>query len=143
MSATRSRREELAYATYLRSLASDVCVFCAIKKDSEQLIEQTKYFKVIKNIFGYSLWDGMAVEDHIMVTPKKHTDSLDDMTDAQKVEYVNVISRYEQQGYNVYARAPVSSAKSIVHQHTHLIKTTGRSKRFILLLRKPYIRIVR
>lgn len=143
MSATRSRKEQIQYKKYLKTVNKDVCVFCDIKKGSDQLISTTKYFKVIINIFPYSVWDGQKVADHLMVTPKKHTDSLKNMPDSQKVEYVNLIEAYEKEGYNIYARAPVSKMKSIVHQHTHLIKTEGAHKKLIVLSTKPYVRIVK
>jgi diadenosine tetraphosphate (Ap4A) HIT family hydrolase len=143
MSATRSRKEQIYYKKYLKTVDKSVCVFCEIKKGSDQLLSVTKHFKVIKNIFPYSIWDGQKVVDHLMVTPKKHTDSIKDMPDSQKVEYVNLIELYEQKGYNIYARAPVSKMKSIVHQHTHLIKTEGAHKKLIVLSTKPYLRIVK
>lgn len=142
MTATRSRKEEKDYKKYLKTINHTDCVFCVIKKGNEQLVEETKNFKVIKNIFAYSLWDGQAVTDHMMITPKKHSDSLANMRPKEKVEYVDLIEKYEKLGYNIYARAPSSVIKSVIHQHTHLIKTEGSSKRLVLLLRKPYFRIV-
>jgi diadenosine tetraphosphate (Ap4A) HIT family hydrolase len=143
MTATRSRKEEKFYKKYLKTVDKNVCVFCAIKKGSDQLVVTTKHFKVITNIFPYSVWDGQEVVDHLMITPKKHTDSLKDMPDSQKVEYVNLIESYEQNGYNIYARAPINKTKSVVHQHTHLIKTDGALKKLIVFSTKPYVRIVK
>lgn len=143
MTAPRSRKEEEKYKRHRRKLAPDQCQFCEITDKSSQFVTKTKHFKVIKNIFGYSLWDGQKVIDHLLIIPKKHTDNLSNMGSAQKVEYVNLLQRYEKKGYSVYARAPVSVMKSVPHQHTHLIKTTGKPVNFILNLRKPIIRIVR
>jgi ATP adenylyltransferase len=143
MTATRSRKEEKVYKKYLKMTDHSICSFCPIKAGEDQFVEETKNFKIIKNIFAYSIWDGQKVVDHLMVTPKKHTDSLAAMAPAEKIEYVDIIEKYESQGYNIYSRAPASAIKSIPHQHTHLIKTEGDSKRFVFLLRKPYIRIVR
>lgn len=143
MTAQRSRREELTYKKHLSRVDRTVCAFCAIQDHHPQWVKDTKYFKVIKNIFPYSLWDGQKVVDHLMVTPKKHTDSLSAMKSAQKVEYVDLIEEYEHMGYNIYARAPTSVIKSIQHQHTHLIKTAGRPRGFVFLMRKPYFRFHR
>jgi len=143
MTATRSRSEEENYKYYLKSVKHIDCVFCDIKKGNKDTIEETASFKVIKNIFAYSLWDGQVVIDHMLITPNIHTDSLANMRRQDKVEYVDLVEKYEKLGYNIYARAPSSAMKSIVHQHTHLIKTGGGPRRFVLLLRKPYIRIVR
>lgn len=141
MTATRSRREERLYKANLRQSHGEGCPFCAIDHDSDQMVEDGITHKVIRNIFPYSLWDGQRVTDHLMVVPKKHTDSLSTLKTQEKIEYVDILSRYESRGYNVYARAPQSTSKSIIHQHTHLIKISGKSSRFVLLLRKPYIRI--
>lgn len=142
MTATRSRKEEKEYSKHLKSVNRAGCAFCPIKKGDNQFVEGTNSFKIIRNIFAYSLWDGQKVTDHMMITPKKHTDSLANMKPAEKIEYVNIVEKYEKLGYNIYSRAPSSAIKSIVHQHTHLIKTEGDSKKFVMLLRKPYIRIV-
>ena len=142
MTATRSRKEETDYKKYLKTIKHADCVFCIIEKGNDQLVEETVGFKVIKNIFGYSLWDGQRVTDHLMITPKKHSNSLANMKPNEKVEYVDLIEKYEKLGYNIYSRAPSSIIKSVVHQHTHLIKTEGRPMRLVLLLRRPYFRIV-
>jgi diadenosine tetraphosphate (Ap4A) HIT family hydrolase len=78
-----------------------------------------------------------------MIVPREHISSLSALDDNAKLEYVNILQKYEKRGYNVYARAPQSIMKSIVHQHTHLIKPDGPVKKFVLTLRKPLIRIIR
>lgn len=142
MSAARSRREQLAYRAYRKTVPAGICVFCVIPEGDDQLLEEYTHFRIIKNIYSYSLWDGQRVLDHIMVVPRTHTDRLD-MTDEQKIEFVDILHAYETKGYNVYARAPASSIKTVVHQHTHLIKTGGKSVWFLWLLQKPYIRLIR
>lgn len=143
MTAPRSRKEEKTYKTYLKGIDHTGCVFCQIQAGSDQLVEETKYFKIIKNLFAYSIWDGQQVVDHLMIVPKTHTDTLANMTDSQKIEYVNLIEKYEKLHYNTYTRVPSSTVKSISHQHTHLIKLEGYTKWFVLLIRKPYFRLAR
>lgn len=143
MTVSRSRKEVKTYKQYQKTIDKSICDFCAITENDVQHITITKYFKVIKNIFPYSIWDSQRVVDHLMVTPIAHTDTIKNMSDEQKIEYVDIIEGYEQQGYNIYARAPGSKMKSIVHQHTHLIKTEGDPKKFILHTMKPYVRIVK
>ena len=138
MSTNRSRKEHLNYRKHLKTADPDICAFCPSNADDRDLIEETKAFRVIRNIFPYSIWDAQSVDDHLLLTPKKHTDSLSGMTSAQKVEYVDLVEKYEKLGYNIYSRAPDSPIKSIPHQHTHLIKNKGQAKRFLLLLRRPY-----
>ena len=143
MTAFRSRRQESEYKKYLKTAKSEGCVFCAIQKGADQYLEETEYFKVIKNNFPYSLWDGQTVVDHLMIIPKKHTDNLKTMESSEKIEYVDLLEKYEKKGYNAYLRAPVSVIKTVIHQHTHLIKTEGGPKKLVLHMRKPYIRVVR
>lgn len=138
MTATRSRKEEITYKKHQTKKTDDTCAFCKIKKGNEQFINETKYFRVIRNIFSYSIWDGQKVVDHLMLIPKQHTDSLGDLPKAAAEEYVRIISAYEKKSYNIYARAPSSVIKSVIHQHTHFIKTKGGPKNFVFLLRKPY-----
>lgn len=141
---TRSRKEEITYKKYRKQVAKDVCQFCDLNKNSSQLLKQSKHFKIIKNIFSYSLWDAVSVEDHLMIVPNKHTDTLGDLTPYEAKEFVDLIAKYEKIGYNVYARPPKSIRKTIVHQHTHLIKTKGNVKKFIFTIHKPfYIRMHR
>lgn len=143
MTVPRSRKQSKAYIKHMKTTDSSLCAFCPIDETSDQFVEGTPYFKVLKNIFPYSLWDGQDVIDHLMVVPLSHTDTISSFSDAEKIDYVNILQKYEMQGYNVYARAPVSAIKTIVHQHTHLIKTHGQAKRFVLSIRKPLIRIIR
>lgn len=142
MSATRSSKEEREYKKYLRGRDPAICIFC--EGLGEARLITTSNFKVIKARFAYSIWDGQWVYDHLMVIPLQHTDTIAHFSEKIVVEYHKLLGEYEQQGYNVYARAPTSKIKSVPHQHTHLIKTKGNTKNFIFLIRKPhYVRIVK
>lgn len=143
MTAQRSRKEEKVYEKYLAHADNNICDFCAIEKGDAQFVEATTYFKVIKNLFPYSMWDSQGVGDHLMITPKIHTSNLSAMTIGQKAEYVDLLEKYEAKGYNIYARAPASEIKSIIHQHTHLIKPAGKVRGFVFMIRKPYFRITK
>jgi diadenosine tetraphosphate (Ap4A) HIT family hydrolase len=136
MTAHRSRKQELEYAAHRQSVDKTVCEFC--KPPSEQVVKTTRNFRVIHNKFPYSIWDGLGAVDHLMVVPKKHTDTIVGFTDSMALEYFHILEEYEAKGYNVYARAPASKKKSIIHQHTHLIKTEGEEKNIVFMVRKPY-----
>lgn len=144
MSATRSRKEERIYKKYLAGTPKSVCQFCAIGDKSDQVLEISHSFRVLHNIFGYSIWDGLNVEDHLMVVPRRHIDRLSVLERKESVELIKLLAKYEELGYNVYSRTPGSSVKSIVHMHIHLIKTGGKVKNLIFLMRKPfYYRLVK
>lgn len=143
MTAQRSRKEELEYRNYKNTVLKNRsdCVFCQIDKFDSQFIKGTKHFKVVNNTFPYSIWDGELVADHLMIVPKVHTDKLGNLTKNSAIEFVKLIEEFEDKGFNLYARAPSSSIKSVVHQHTHMIKPLGRRRKFLIFSRKPYIRI--
>jgi diadenosine tetraphosphate (Ap4A) HIT family hydrolase len=141
MTAPRSRKESRTYGKYRKKLHPEACDFCDVQAGDPQFISETANFKVIRNIFPYSMWDGQRVADHLMVLPRQHTDTLQDLTPRQAQEFVQLISAYEGKGYNVYARAPTSRIKTVVHQHTHLIKPSGPVRKLVFMIRRPYMRI--
>ncbi len=145
MTAQRSRKEEKIYKHYQKKREQNgeknSCAFCVLQPDSSQIVKQTVHFRVVKNIFPYSLWDGQPVEDHLMIVPLRHTNKLGNLPAAATKEFVKLLNEYEDKRYNIYARAPASIIKSVTHQHTHLIKPQGKSRRFVLFSRKPYIRV--
>jgi len=141
MTAPRSRKQTLIYKKYQDQADPSVCSFCTLKEDEVKVVGQTKYFNILKNRFPYSIWDGQTVTDHLMVVPKQHIASLSGLSLHEKAEYVDILEEYEREGYNIYARAPVSIIKSVLHQHTHLIKTTGGPKKLVFMIKKPYIRL--
>ena len=142
--ATRSKKEEVRYAKHRSEVhTKTICVFCDYSKNDECFISETKSFKVLVNLFPYSQWDGQGVLDHIMIVPKKHTDTLSDLSSHEAIEYVDLVSSYESKGYSVYSRAPSSTRRTVVHQHTHLMKLDDQTKKLVFYLRKPFIRIVK
>ena len=138
-----TRKERQAYNKLRRfDNARDDCTFCIMTTDNPQFVREGEHFRVIRNRTPYSFWDGQGVVDHLMIVPKQHTDRLGKLSPEAAVEYMSIIEEHESKGYNVYARAPGSSAKSVVHQHTHLIKTDGKGHRLLVHVRWPlYARI--
>lgn len=142
MTAPRSTKEEHSYKRLRKSDARRDCSFCAINEGDAQYVSETTHLKVIRNRTPYSLWDSQGVADHLMVVPKTHTDKLGSLGPEAAVEFIGLIDQYESAGYNLYARSLTSTNRSVVHQHTHLIKLSGREKNFLLMLKKPwYFRI--
>jgi diadenosine tetraphosphate (Ap4A) HIT family hydrolase len=93
---------------------------------------------VVKNKYPYLLWDGQRVTDHIMIVPKKHCYLLGEFSAPEFREYVKLVAEYDKKGYSTYARGKDSSARSIHHQHTHLIRTDNRPLRFLVFFGRPY-----
>ena len=136
----RTYKSQKEYDNFAKTRKKDApCQFCELTNDSTQVVKIFKNFKVIKNIFPYSNWDARKVIDHLMVVPNVHTETLSSLGNQAAIEFVSIISEYETVGYDVYARSPHSTVKSVPHQHTHLIKTGGKKYKVLLHLVKPYI----
>lgn len=111
------------------------CVFCKSKKD--ELVVETKHFVILRNLFGYDIFDMCEVEDHLMLIPKKHSDNLDVLTKEERLEFMNIAIQYEKKGYNIFFREPHSIIKTVDHHHTHLLKL-GKRVKLIEYTKEPY-----
>ncbi len=140
---TRNRKESRYYKKYRKILEPGTCQFCDLTAEHEQVVESTTFFWIAENIFPYSTWDDQRVAKHLLLIPKKHTETLSDLTTEEASEFVEMLGTYEAQGYNVYARAPQSEIKTVPHQHTHLIKPKGKRLKAMVYVKKPYVRLVR
>jgi diadenosine tetraphosphate (Ap4A) HIT family hydrolase len=131
--------------TYARHNSGDkqqpTCTFCNELKKATNVIEEGKTMFVIPNRVSYDIFEGRKVTGHLMIIPKRHVESLKDFTDEEAAEFVRMSAKYESNGYNVYARAIGNISRSVLHQHTHLIKTDARRTRAIFFIRKPYFLI--
>ena len=114
-----------------RSTVHRTCTFCDIVENpsSEVRIDEARHMIVIKNLFPYTLWDGSPVEDHLMIIPKRHLDSAGALNEHEQAEWAKLALKFEKENYSVYARSAGNGAKSIAHQHTHLIKVGARPRR--------------
>ena len=91
----------------------------AMKDDT--VIEKFENFVLIENLFPYQIWDGFEVEKHLLLIPKRFTETISDFSPAEKEEYFEILSKYEARGFSIYARAAQNVRKTVKHQHTHLI----------------------
>ena len=130
------RKTRKQYKKYLKPAS---CPFCRI--DSEVVIDKSKYHVIVPNIVFYDVWEMRTVTDHLLVLPKRHVGSLAELTREEKIDHMDVMARYEADGYNIYARGLNSPQRSVPHQHTHLIKTATKPARLQLIVKKPYLLI--
>ncbi|MBM3209984.1 hypothetical protein FJZ39_01410 [Candidatus Saccharibacteria bacterium] len=138
---SRTRKHQKIYQNYLREHPqTNACSFCTLATDSRnKIIKETKHCFVIKNRFAYNTWDDCAVNEHLMITPKRHIVSLHELTSDEKDEYFSLVCEYEANGYSLYARAASNITKSIAHQHTHFIKLAPTRHKFLFYLRSPHL----
>ena len=135
----RTRRHNKQYEKQKKS--TNVCPFCDPSEIDYRLIEQTDHTYVIPNKHPYDVWEHHRVLDNLMVIPKRHVAHLGDLTDEELIDVMRVVARYEEAGYNIYARTSGSARRSQVHQHTNLIKINNREPKVSLVIRKPYFLI--
>ncbi len=119
---SRNPETQAAYDAYRQELG-DACDFCSlVNQPNTQVIDIFDHFLRIYNRFPYSLWDGKTVKEHQMIIPKQHVIELNEFTADAAQEFLDIITRFEQQGFSLYARSQKDKTRSIAHQHTHLIK---------------------
>ena len=130
------RRTRKKYFSFPKT---DECQFCNPHKHSQQIFLETEHAYVIPNRTFYDHWELRKVADHRMVIPKKHVQTLGDLSKEELADIIGIIAEYESNNYEIYARSPNSSSRSVPHQHTHLIKTDVKPRRGLFFLNKPYI----
>ncbi len=131
-----STKREVAKNQYYKNNPRDKgCVFCAW--DFEEIVEQYDYFVIVRNKFGYNIFEMCEVTDHLMVVPIKHVDTLENLSKPERLQFLDIIIKYEEQGYNVFFREPNNPVRTINHHHTHFIKL-GRRLDNAIYRRDPY-----
>jgi len=121
-----------------RDDSQDSCTYCSDPTFEERTVEQTNAMRLIHIRTKYDIFEGRKVESHYMIVPKRHVESISQFTDAEKIEMMSLIGKYEIKGYNTYARGVKSISRSVAHQHTHLIKLQEKRTKFLLYIAKPY-----
>lgn len=94
--------------------------------------------RVFPNKFPYEYWDNRGVVEHLLLVPKRHVESLSELSNEEKIEAMNIMAQYEAAGYSVYWRSKTNTARSVPHQHTHLIKVDNVSPHLAVFSQKPY-----
>lgn len=130
------RKTRKEYKKHLRPAS---CPFCNTDELQNRQVIETKFAYIVPNKTSYDVWEARTVKDHLLVIPKRHVRSLHELTKAESADIMNILAEYEDKNYNVYARGKSSSVRSVVHQHTHLIKTNPRAHHGTFYWRKPYI----
>lgn len=110
----------MIYAEEMRTRNPDVCNFCDFT--SQRILGNLATHWVIDNLYPYELYDDMVVEDHLLIVPKRHIVGISEFTDEERADFLDTVTEYEDEGYTLFARAPQNKAKSVTHQHSHLIK---------------------
>ena len=134
-------RDPVVQAAYDKLPKGDenACPFCNLDP-SRKILEESDTYYIVANLMPYDLWDMHKVDEHLLLVPKKHISSIAELSEASRAEIMEALSSYEEKGYNIYARAAQNKTKSVTHQHTHLIKTSGPTLIAMEYKDKPYTR---
>lgn len=116
----------------------EVCTYCNDPTFKKRTVKETDTMRLIYIRTKYDIFEGRPVEDHFMIVPKRHIESLGESTEQEKLELLMLVSEYEIKGFNVYMRGAGSVSRSVEHQHTHLIKLKEKRTKFLLYIAKPY-----
>ena len=104
------------------------CPFCYINCDDEvnTIIEETDNFAILPS-------KGALVEGYLLILPKQHVTSMNELGDGEKEELKNLIDKYRGIFYNKFGKYPIifehgtnmqdsgNSASSITHAHYHIV----------------------
>lgn len=78
---------------------------------------------VMANDYPYYMFDGMTVNKHTMLVPRRHVSSLSQLDKKEQSEYWKLYLKLSDMGYNTMTRPTGNHRRSVQgHVHTHLIK---------------------
>ena len=100
------------------------CLFCDLQINDRQRM-------IAENDLCFAIKDGFPVtEDHILVIPKRHTETIFDLTDDEVLACNRLLLEQRQailqrdgsvQGFNVGMNAGAVAGQTVFHCHIHLI----------------------
>lgn len=122
---------------YISRQKNDECPFCNALTLSNVIFENDLIY-IIPNLTKYDLWELHDVEDHLLIVPKRHIETLGELSEKEKVAIMDKAAEYEAMGYSIYARGVGFIRRSVKHQHTHLIKVKNKSPKIAIFIRSPY-----
>lgn len=115
------------------------CPFCDIDYTdiSNTIIEETDNFLIVPT-------KGALVVGYLLVVPKQHVTSMNELKDFQKQELLNIIKKYREKFYAIFGKHPIvfehgtsrndskNSASSITHAHYHIVNHNFKNESKII-----------
>lgn len=118
-----------------------ICSFCEAIEDW-QVIKNSETMRLIRNRSPYEIFDGIPTTGrHYLVLPKRHVTFMSELTDAEKLEMMNLLAEYEAQNFTIFSQSIASVNRTQEHLHTHLIELSAQRFRFLVYIAKPYLLI--
>lgn len=114
------------------------CPFCNIDKSKLEntILDETKNFYVIPAV-------GSLVDGYILVTSKRHINSMSELTIDEMREYQILINKYRKIFKFIYTKFPIvfehgspieneTKANSVLHAHTHIVNHHYKNEEFLI-----------
>ncbi len=109
------------------SCNKEMCPFCHIDYSdiANTIIEETDNFIIVPS-------KGSLVVGYLLILPKIHITSINELTDLQKKELISLIKKYRNHFYTKFNNYPIifehgtsrqdsNSSSSITHAHLHIV----------------------
>ena len=115
------------------------CPFCKFDKNdiSNTFIEETDNFFILPS-------KGSLCEGYLLIVPKQHKFSINELNNAQKFELINLLEKYRKIFYKCYNNYPLffehgssiqdqsNSSSSITHAHIHIVNHNFTNEKQII-----------
>lgn len=123
----RSQKVQADYDARRRQLHdrygdSPPCPLCS-DIDTRAYVRDMGTMWVINNDFPYATYDGLPVQEHLMLIPKRHIGTFHEFSLEEQNDYWQVYAQFSSDGYNSMTRSLGNSRRSVpTHLHTHLLR---------------------
>ena len=115
------------------------CPFCKLDKNDivNTILDESNNFLVLPT-------KGAFCDGYLLIVPKKHINSMNELTDEQKDELINLIDTYRKKFKDIFGEYPLlfehgssstdatTSSSSIRHAHIHIVNHKFKAEQNII-----------
>ena len=115
------------------------CPFCNIDKTElvNTILDETKYFYTTPSL-------GSLTDGYILITTKRHVNSMSELTIEEMEEYKILIKKYREVFKKIYHKYPIIfehgtpnlkdsiNASSVIHAHTHVVNHNYKNENILI-----------
>lgn len=115
------------------------CPFCNMDKTKtvNTILDETKNFYITPSL-------GSLTEGYILITSKRHINSMSELMPEEMNEYKVLIKKYREIFFNIYKKYPIIfehgtpdtkasiKASSVIHAHTHIVNHNYKKEKELI-----------
>ena len=114
------------------------CPFCNIDKTKlvNRILDETEYFYITPSL-------GSLTDGYILITTKRHVNSMSELTIEEMEEYKILIKKYREVFKNIYQKYPIvfehgtpnlndNNVSSVIHAHTHVVNHNYKNENILI-----------